>query len=229
MILGQADLSLSETDPSDKLHKRLKFIHQAAASAKGVTRQLLAYARKQTIAPKLLNLNDSIDGMIKMLCRLIGEEVELVLKSDPDLWTINFDTTQLDQILVNLCINAKDAFAGIGKIVIETKNMTLDNPISTDQEEFLSGEYVLLSVGDDGCGMDNATMVKIFEPFFTTKPMYQGTGLGLSTVYGIIKQNNGFINIDSELGKGTTFEIYIPRHMGEADEIKAGDTTKELQ
>ncbi len=229
VILGHAELGLMREDPMDKLLDRLQYILKAAESAKGVTRQLMAFARKQTVAPKVLNLNESVDGMFKMLWRLIGEDIELVLQPGSNLWALNIDPSQIDQVLVNLCVNAKDAIEGVGKIVIETKNMILDYPPLMEQEEFVPGEYVLLSVRDDGCGMDDATIAKIFDPFFTTKPLHQGTGMGLSSVYGIIKQNKGFINVHSEIGKGTTFEVYFPRHMSGVDEINVGDVAKESQ
>ncbi len=226
VILGYAELGMMESDLSGKLYNHLSCIVKAADSSKGVTQQLLTFAREQTIDPQVLDLNKSIDGMIKMLRRLIGENIELELQFGSDLCVINFDPSQLDQILVNLCINASHAIAGIGKIIITTKNITIDNTLNREQVECESGEFVLLSVSDDGCGMDNVTIGKIFEPFFTTKPEHKGTGLGLSTVYGIVKQNNGFINVSSQLREGTTFKVYIPRYTGEVDEIKAGNAIK---
>ncbi len=173
---------------------------------------MLAFARKQTIAPKVLDLNETVEGMLKMLRRLIGEDIDLAWLPGKDLWPVKMDPSQIDQILANLCVNARDAIADVGKITIETGIVTFDEAYCADHAGFVPGEYVLLAVSDDGCGMDKETMDKMFEPFFTTKEVGKGTGLGLATVYGIVKQNNGFINVYSEPGKGTTFKIYLPRH-----------------
>ena len=153
-----------------------------------------------------------------MLRRLIGEDIDLAWLPGTNLWPVKMDPSQIDQILANLCVNARDAIAGVGKVTIGTGNTAFDEVYCTNHAGFLPGEYVLLSVSDDGCGMDKETLAHIFEPFFTTKDASKGTGLGLSTVYGIVKQNNGFINVYSEPGKGTSTKIYLPRHAGQAVE-----------
>jgi len=164
----------------------------------------------------VLDLNDTVEGMLKMLRRLIGEHIDLVWKPDADLWPVKMDPAQIDQILANLCVNARDAIADAGKVTIETKNVFLEGDHAADRTGFVPGAYVMLAVSDDGRGMDEVTQAQIFEPFFTTQGVGEGTGLGLSTVYGIVKQNNGYINVYSEPGKGTALKIYIPRNEGNA-------------
>jgi len=177
-------------------------------------RQLLAFARKQTIAPVCLNLNDTVVPMLTMLQSLIGENIDLLWKPAEDLWTVKMDPSQIDQILANLTVNARDAIAGVGKVTIETGNIVFDSSYCNRHAGFIEGEFVMLAVSDDGCGMNRQTLDNLFEPFFTTKGVGKGTGLGLSTVYGIAKQNNGFVNVYSEQGKGSTFKIYLPREVG---------------
>jgi CheY-like chemotaxis protein len=164
----------------------------------------------QTIAPKVLDLNDTVAGMLKLLRRLIGEDINLAWEPGANLRPVKFDPSQIDQILANLCVNARDAIAGVGMITLETGTATIDADYCACHPDAIPGAYVFLAVSDDGCGMDRATLAQIFEPFFTTKGIGEGTGLGLSTVYGIIKQNNGLIDVYSEPGKGTTFKIYLP-------------------
>ena len=192
----------------------LQEVRNATHRSADLTRQLLAFARKQTISPKVLDLNETIENMLKMLRRLIGENIELSWLPGKSLWPVKMDPSQIDQILANLCVNARDAIDGEGKVLISTGNVTLDERYCTDNPGSVPGEYVVLAVCDDGCGMDRETQDNIFEPFFTTKEMGKGTGLGLATVYGIVKQNNGFINVYSEPGMGTTFKIYLSRHRG---------------
>jgi two-component system sensor histidine kinase EvgS len=186
--------------------------------SRDITQQLLAFARKQVIAPKVLNLNETVEGMLTMLKQLLGENIDLVWQLKEDLWLVEMDPSQLDQILANLCINARDAIADIGKMTIESRMVSLDQAYCNDHAGFIPGDFVTLAVSDDGCGMDKETLDKIFEPFFTTKPTGKGTGLGLSMVYGIVKQSNGFINVYSEPDEGTTFRIYLPRHTGQIAE-----------
>src|SRR6185369_83602 len=190
-----------------------------------LTRQLLAFARKQAIAPRILDLNETLEGMLKMLRRLIGEDIQLSWQPKAELWPVNVDPSQIDQILVNLCVNARDALAGVGKLSIETGKSTIDKSYCLTHADVLPGDYVRFSVSDNGCGMDNETLTHIFEPFFTTKVVGEGTGLGLATVYGIVKQNNGFINVYSEPGQGTAFSIYLPRYRGEEGQSLKGDVT----
>jgi two-component system, cell cycle sensor histidine kinase and response regulator CckA len=180
----------------------------------------LAFARKQIIAPKVLNLNLAVENMLQMLRRLIGEDIDLVWHPDTGLWPVKVDPSQLDQVLANLCVNARDAISDVGKLTIETHNATFDQAYCADHLGFVPGDFVMLAVSDDGCGMDQETLSHIFEPFFTTKKMDKGTGLGLATVYGIAKQNDGFINIYSEPGQGSTLKIYLPRHEGMIDAME---------
>jgi len=177
---------------------------------------LLAFARKQPIAPKVLDLNESLTGMLSMLQRLIGEDIRLTLQAAPELWLVKVDPSQVDQILANLCVNARDAMTGVGTIILRTVNCSLTDDDGSAHPEASPGEYVLLTLTDDGSGMDQEIVSHIFEPFFTTKGVGEGTGLGLSTVYGIVRQNNGFIEVQSEPDRGTTFTIYLPRHAGAA-------------
>jgi PAS domain S-box-containing protein len=213
VIIGCCYMASTESDPA-RLQHFIEEIQKAAEQSAALTRQLLAFARKQTIAPQVLNLNETVTGMFKMLVRLIGENIPLTWQPANDLWLIKFDPSQIDQILANLCINARDSITDGGKIVIETENCTIDEYYSCQHPESIPGEYVKLIVSDNGCGMDRETQARIFEPFFTTKEAGKGTGLGLATVFGIVKQNNGFINVYSEVGLGTTFTLYLPRYVG---------------
>jgi PAS domain S-box-containing protein len=220
IIIGHAELAMGQVDPSHPLHVNLEEILKAANHSADLTRQLLAFARKQTIAPKVLDLNATVEGMLKMLRRLIGEDIVLNWQPKADLWPVKVDPSQIDQILANLCVNSRDAIAGVGKMIIETGNRTFDGDYCGAHAGFTPGEYVMMAVSDDGCGIDKKTMANIFEPFFTTKEMGKGTGLGLATVYGIVKQNRGFINVYSEPEQGTTFTIYLSRHKGKASQMQ---------
>ncbi|MDD5542013.1 MAG: PAS domain S-box protein [Acidobacteriia bacterium] len=215
VILGHTELMLDKVGPTLPLFDHLMEIRKAAERSANLTRQLLAFARKQTIDPKVLDLNETVERMLKMLRRLIGEDIDLVWLPESGLWQVKIDPTQVEQILANLCVNARDAIAEVGKVTIETGNASFDEVYCAAHAGFVPGEYAMLAVSDDGCGMDEETCGKIFEPFFTTKQVGQGSGLGLATVYGIVKQNNGFINLYSEPGKGTTFKIYLPRQAGQ--------------
>jgi PAS domain S-box-containing protein len=199
-ILGHVEMAMEEVDSTLSLYADLQEIQTAARRSTELTRQLLAFARKQTVAPKVLDLNQTVEGMLKMLRRLLGEDISLTWKPHTDLWSVKLDPSQLDQILANLCVNARDAIADVGKITIETKNSRFDQEYCVHHAGFVVGDYVLLAVSDNGSGMDKATQVRLFEPFFTTKAPGKGTGLGLATVYGIVKQNGGFINVYSEPG-----------------------------
>jgi PAS domain S-box-containing protein len=212
VILGFTELALDKVTPSEPLYAHLQQILSAANRSTEVTRQLLAFARKETIVPRVIDLNETIEQMLKMIRRLIGEDISLAWLPGAGLWPVYMDPSQLDQILANLCVNARDAIAGVGNITIETENAVFDETYCADHTGFSAGEYVLLALSDDGCGMDKDIQEKIFEPFFTSKAVGLGTGLGLSTVYGSVRQNNGFINVYSEPGKGTTFRIYLRRH-----------------
>jgi len=216
VILGYTQLALEKVEPDSTMQVFLQAILEAAQRSADITRQLLAFARKQIIAPQVIDLNETVEGMLKMLRRLIGEEINLTWRAGPGLWPVKMDPSQLDQILANLCVNARDAITGVGKVTIETVTVSLDKRYCKGHLDFVPGDFVLLTVSDDGCGMDKEILDKLFEPFFTTKEVGQGTGLGLATVYGIVKQNNGFISVYSEPGLGTTFKIYLPRHESDA-------------
>ena len=212
VILGHAELIQEDLDPSQQLYTEVEEIRKAAVRSANLTRQLLAFARNQTIAPKVLDFNEAIAGMLSMVQRLIGEDIDLVWKPDANLWPVKMDPSQIDQILANLCVNARDAIPGVGKITIETDRTVFDEVYCASHIGFFPGEYVQLAISDNGCGMEKETLANLFEPFFTTKELGKGTGLGMATVYGIVKQNNGFINVYSEPGQGTTFKIYLLRH-----------------
>ena len=214
VVLGHTEMLLEHMDPSQPIYADLEEIRKAARRSADLTRQLLAFARQQTVSPKVLDLNQTIENMLRMIQRLIGENIDLVWLPGQDLKQIKMDPSQLDQMLANLCINARDAIKDMGQITIETRNITIDADYCLDHAGFVPGEFVLLSVSDSGCGMDQETLARAFEPFFTTKELGKGTGLGLATVYGIIKQNRGFINMYSEPGKGTSFALYFPRYLG---------------
>jgi PAS domain S-box-containing protein len=227
VINGYSQLLLIELEKTDPNYSRIQEINKAGKRSADLTRQLLAFASRQTIAPKVLDLNDIIAGMLKLLRRLIGENVELQWTPDDNLWKVKLDPSQVDQILANLLVNARDAIIGNGKVIIETGKVEFDEAFCRMHPDSAPGQYVVLSVGDNGCGMDEKTIEHIFEPFFTTKKIGEGTGLGLGTVFGIVKQNNGFINVFSEPGKGTTFKIYLPRH--ESEDAEKGEETGKLQ
>lgn len=219
VILGYTELALEEVNQSHPLYNKLKEIEKAALRSADITRQLLAFARKQAIEPKVLDLNKTVAGMLKMLRRLIGEDINLIWIPGTDLWPVKIDPSQIDQILANLCINARDAIAGIGQMTVQTENSILDDEYCAAHAECVPGEYVRMTVTDSGCGIDKTTLSQIFEPFFTTKGIGEGTGLGLATVFGAVKQNNGFINVSSELGLGTSFTIYLPRYHGDTKQV----------
>ncbi len=214
VILGYTELAISQLPPQNSLYADFVEIKMAAERSKDLTRQLLAFARKQTVSPKVLNLNETIESMLKMLRRLIGDDIELIWSPSLNLWPIKIDPSQIDQILANLCVNARDAISDVGKITIETSIVTLDKNYTAEHLGCLPGDYILLAVSDNGCGMDKETVSKLFEPFFTTKELGKGTGLGLATIYGIVRQNNGCITVYSEPNHGTTFKIYLPKYQG---------------
>jgi PAS domain S-box-containing protein len=215
VILGHAELALAQVSPAQPLRDDLLAIRAAAKRSADLTRQLLAFARKQTVAPKLLDLSEEVEAMLGMLRRLIGEDIDLVWRPGPTPCRVKVDPSQIDQILANLCANARDAIEGVGKVTIETATITIDDTYCALHPGAVPGDYVRLSVSDDGSGMDADAQAHLFEPFFTTKAVGKGTGLGLATVYGSVKQNDGFISLYSEPGIGTTFTIYLPRQMGE--------------
>lgn len=214
-ILGYAELSQAEIDANHPLREYLDQIVACTRQSADLTRQLLAFARKQTINPQMLDLNDTVSGMLKMLQRLIGEDIRLVWRPGPGLWPVLMDPVQVDQLLANLSVNGRDAIGGVGTIEVETANLLLDEAYCAEHLDAVPGEYAVLSVADSGCGINPDVLPHIFEPFFTTKEAGQGTGLGLATVYGIVRQNNGFITVYSEPGQGTIFRIHLPHAVGE--------------
>ncbi|MCK5034839.1 MAG: PocR ligand-binding domain-containing protein [Candidatus Sabulitectum sp.] len=218
VILGHTEIALQGLSPSDKHYDVFSQIHHTAEGSATLTRQLLAFARKQIVRPEILNVNDSISTMFNMLRRLIGEQVDLVWLPGTNLWTAEMDPGQLDQILVNLCVNARDAIDGVGQIRIETVNVIIDESYCEDHLGIIPGDYMRLTVRDSGCGIDREVVGHIFEPFFTTRGIGQNSGLGLATVYGIVKQNRGYVDVWSEQEKGTAIHIYLPGSTQEAAE-----------
>ena len=210
-ILSNVTLILQDIPPGNTWRENMEEIQKCALRSADLTRQLLAFARKQTVIPKVLDLNSAIEGMLKMLRRLIGENINLIWMPAAHLWPVKMDPSQIDQILANLCVNARDAIGGIGKVTIQTANISFNEAFCTSHVGFVPGNFVMLTVSDSGSGMDKETIQHLFEPFFTTKGIGHGTGLGLATVYGIVKQNLGFINVTSEPGCGSTFKIFLPQ------------------
>jgi len=226
VILGNTEIAMREGKLSEPVQTSLTEIHHAASRSAELTNQLLAFARRQVVAPEVLDLNEVIAGMLKFLGRLISEDIKLHWKPGPDLWNVKIDPLQVHQILANLAVNARDAMVDGGILVIETKNVRVTDTMTAPFAGGYTDEYILLSASDSGCGMDAETAEHIFEPFFTTKEKGQGTGLGLSTVYGIVGQNRGFIDVQSEPGKGSTFKIYLPRAHEREDTPPATSSTK---
>jgi PAS domain S-box-containing protein len=229
VIMGRAEMALNQIDIGAPLYREIEEILKAANRSAELTRQLLAFARRQTASPKVLDLNETISGMLKMLRRLIGEDISLVWMPGHELWRVKVDPSQIDQILANLTVNARDAISGIGSITLRTENAAVDEYSCSQQPGFVPGEYVLLTVSDTGAGMNEEVLSQIFEPFFTTKEIGRGTGLGLATVYGIVKQNNGFIYAESKPEMGATIRIYLPRFEAETEHAKTEIKPLELK
>jgi CheY-like chemotaxis protein len=216
VINGYSDLLIGGLRAGDPLRQSLEQIHKAGERAASLTRQLLAFSRKQVLVLEVLDVNVLLAEMEKMLSRLISEDIELRFAAEPALWQVKVDPGQIEQVIMNLVVNARDAMPEGGKLTIETANVRLDETYTSTHPDIQPGEYVLMAVSDTGCGMDEATKARIFEPFFTTKSPEKGTGLGLATVYGIIKQSGGRIDVYIEPGVGTTFKVYLPRAPEEA-------------
>lgn len=211
LIEGYCELSMSHVEPGTPLRKYIEAIHQAGARATSLTRQLLAFSRKQILQPRVLDLNLLVTDIEKMLCRLIGEDIELVTTLDSNLGRVKVDPGQIDQVIMNLAVNARDAMPAGGKLILKTTNVELEEPCTRPPNTVPPGSYVVLTVQDTGHGMDSETQAHMFEPFFTTKEQGKGTGLGLSTVYGIVRQSGGSILVSSVPDQGTTFEIFLPK------------------
>ncbi|MHB1317416.1 MAG: PAS domain S-box protein [Anaerolineae bacterium] len=215
VILGNLELAMSALPPDHPVRADLQEAEKAGRRSADLTRQLLAFARQQTIAPRVFDLNEALEGMLKMLRRLIGEDIEVVWRPHASVWPLRMDPSQLDQVLANLAVNARDAIGGHGTVTIETNNVTLTEARCAEIVGSAPGDYVMLSVSDSGSGMTPEVRAHLFEPFYTTKGVGEGTGLGLATVYGVVTQNGGFIQVESEPGQGATFHIYLPRHPEE--------------
>ena len=211
IIIGYSERMLDRFGSEDPLRKSAGFIKDSALRAASLTKQLLAFSRRQVFEPTVLDLNGVVIELTKMLRPLIGEDVELTTSLDPALGKVRADSTQIDQVLMNLAVNARDAMPQGGRLTIETSNVQLDQEYARTHATVLPGPYVMLAVTDTGIGMDKKTQSHMFEPFFTTKEKGKGTGLGLATVYGIVKQSGGYVWVYSEPGQGTTFKIYLPR------------------
>lgn len=217
VILGYGELALAGIDQTDPLHEYLQEIVNAGKRSRELTRQLLTFSRKQVVSPVVTDINDRIKGMERLLRRTIGEDVDLEFIPSCELWLVYLDPSQVDQAVANLAVNSRDAMPDGGKLILQTANVIVDEDFCVKHPQSLPGDYVLLTVSDTGCGMDEQTLEHVFEPFFTTKEEGRGTGLGLATVYGIVRQNGGIVTIDSEPGQGTTVRLYFPRHSGETE------------
>jgi CheY-like chemotaxis protein len=221
VITSYTDLLLADLGPSDPRVEDLNQVRQAATTAASLTRQLLAFSRQQVIVPQRIVLEDVVANTHKMLKRVIGEDISVVTLLNPEPTTVQIDPGQIEQVIMNLAVNARDAMPTGGQVTIETSRVTLDAAYSQSHPPMVPGRYALLAVSDTGTGMDANTRARIFEPFFTTKEVGKGTGLGLATVYGIVKQSGGFIWVYSEPGQGATFKIYLPLIAEPADVVTA--------
>jgi signal transduction histidine kinase/ActR/RegA family two-component response regulator len=216
VIIGYGELVLMRMPPDAPFRAEIDEIRKSGERAAQLTRQLLAFSRKQVLQPEILNLNNAVANMDRMMRRLIGEDIDLFVKLDPDLNDVKFDPGQIEQIIMNLVVNARDAMPRGGKLTIQTANVHLDASYVAEHIDAREGDHVMIAISDTGVGMDAATRAKIFEPFFTTKELGRGTGLGLSTVFGIVNQSGGNIWVYSEPGRGTTFKVYLPVAHGTA-------------
>jgi PAS domain S-box-containing protein len=227
-ITGHSEMCLRRLTPENSLHRHIDQIKKAGDRAAALTRQLLAFSRKQILQPEVLDLNHIVLELSKMLQRLIGEDIDLLMGLAADLGKVKADPNQLEQVLMNLVVNARDAMPKGGKLTIETSNVHLSGEFADNHASVPAGDYVMLAVSDSGCGMDAETQARIYEPFFTTKEVGKGTGLGLATVYGIVKQSEGSIWVYSEVGRGTTFKIYLPSVECPELTVVAGTENRDL-
>jgi signal transduction histidine kinase len=210
VVSAYADMMREELSPEDRFRKNIDQIFKAADRAAALTQQLLAFSRKQVLSPRIIDLNSVVEDSMKMIQRLIGEDIELSVSLGKPLWAVKADPGQIVQVLLNLCVNARDAMRKGSDLAIETKNVSIDVEAARTRPALVPGNYASLVVSDTGTGMTKEIQSHLFDPFFTTKELGKGTGLGLSTVYGIIKQSGGYIWVDSELGRGSSFTLYFP-------------------
>jgi two-component system sensor histidine kinase EvgS len=217
IICGYSELGMAAMDPDDPLHTNFEEIFKAAERSSGITKKLLAFARKQMVIPEVIDLNLQLNRLEAEMKRQLGEDIDLSLRLGSELWPVKIDPSQLGQLLTNLCVNSRDAIGGRGRVTIETENASFNTASIASRPGFVPGDFVMLSLGDDGKGMEKKVLNSLFDPFFTTKPFGESAGLGLAVVYGIVKQNNGFFDVSSEPGKGTVFRFYFPRqkNLGE--------------
>lgn len=228
-ILGWADVGLEETEPSTRLHRHFEKVHHQGERAAALTRQLLAFARRQILEPRNIDVNNTVVETLNLLEKVLGSNIEIRANLASNLSVVRADPVQMEQVVMNLCINARDAMPQGGSLILDTSNVTLDESFCAVQPDAQPGSYVRLSVTDSGIGMDAATLDRIFEPFFTTKEVGKGTGLGLATVYGIVRQHNGFVQVYSELGLGSTFRVYLPAVAVEADASRAAEEAQSVR
>jgi two-component system, cell cycle sensor histidine kinase and response regulator CckA len=229
VIIGYSELALDRIEPASAVRSQVEQIRKAGERASALTRQLLAFSRQQVLDTKTLNLNAIISDMAQLLLRLIGEDIELQTKLDPDLHAIRGDQGQIEQVIMNLAVNARDAMPQGGKLIIETRNVMIEEDELQRRAPMIAGDYILLTISDTGMGMDAETQAHIFEPFFTTKARGKGTGLGLATVYGVVKQSGGYIWVYSEPGLGATFKLYLPRVLDKVQASRPPDTATSQQ
>jgi two-component system, cell cycle sensor histidine kinase and response regulator CckA len=227
VITGYSELLLTRTGPRNPARREIEEIHKAGERAAALTQQLLAFSRRQILKPKVLRMDEVAENLGKMLRRLIGEDIDFATELRGDLWTVRADPSQIEQILMNLCVNARDAMPAGGKLVVSTANVTLESPLVERELTIPTGRYATLRVADNGSGMGEEVLSRIFEPFFTTKDLGKGTGLGLATVYGIVKQSEGYIRVVSAPGEGTAFTVYFPAAEGKEPETKEDRTVTE--
>ncbi len=228
-ILGWADMGLEETEPATRLHRHFEKVHQQGERAAALTRQLLAFARRQILEPRNIDLNNTVVETLNLLEKVLGSNIEIRANLAPDLAVVRADPVQMEQVVMNLCINARDAMPDGGSLVIATSTVNFDERFCAMQPLAHPGNYAMLSVTDSGIGMDAATLDRIFEPFFTTKEVGKGTGLGLATIYGIVRQHNGFVQVYSEVGLGSTFRVYLPAANVEADVAHASEALQPIR
>jgi CheY-like chemotaxis protein len=222
-------MGVEETDPGSRLRRHFEKVHQQGERAAALTRQLLAFARRQILEPRNVDLNNTVVETLNLLEKVLGSNIEIRANLAPDLAVVRADPVQLEQVVMNLCINARDAMPQGGSLILDTANVDFDEQFCTMQPLARPGSYTMLSVTDSGTGMDAATLDRIFEPFFTTKEVGKGTGLGLATIYGIVRQHNGFVQVYSEVGLGSNFRVYLPAADAAADVARVTEAPQEVR